>query len=377
MAWRNLRQYVLSGRKARRSEVGGYLWPGGMDLGTGGPGGAGWNQEHGSKNHPVVAAAAMGDYRWVAALCRYEGDREDRQRGGLFSHEFGSPGYYFWSVVLAKMVALRDAERAGAARDAEAIRDTLAAVWSLLALAAMPTARKRCWANLRGEIRKHPGNAPRFDGLTCAIAGSRWGGQDLERLLVRDAASEMLTWALDWPGRHSTWARTNISKGQWWEGMVARLAGVDSYKASTPPGLWGLEPEDRHYLRRLVRREVEPGAAVRRVSRYGLHHRARVSIRRSTWGTEMVFYRGINGNGPAHAATSVSRRGIWRTLRPGILTHTGANDDFEVETTPAQGPGKPGRVRAFAQGQWHSMPALGGEAFWVVRLQNKRTQLAA
>jgi hypothetical protein len=332
------------GERIDPAEVQRYLWKQ-ADL-------TNWNSFGGSQNHPVIAEAATGDFPWVADLARLE--REE----GIFGRELGAPGYYFYFPVAAKMVALRDARQAGAAADAEAIRLSLRAVWAYESLVALETSRTSTESNLSGQIMRGSGNAQHHTGLTVAVAGQRWRSH---AYTDHDDHGTFLGWALDWSPRSMRGGTRLRSRGMWWANTVAVLLGTDSYRAPAAPEPFGLTAAERETLRRVVRGDVAAAReAVGWLAEFGVFRRVRMRLRRTALGAEVVNLFHVNGNKPAHAATSLTREGLWRTIRPAHYRGVGANKGYSVRI-------EGGLIIAnAADGVRVEQPELGGELLWEV-----------
>jgi len=348
-----------TGKTVPRDAVARYLWKRGDDISC-------WNgcgKAVGSQNRPVAAEAAIGNYQWLANLARLE------RREGIFGRELGSPGYYFYVPIAAKMVALCDARKAGDKKAAQALADNLRAIWAYESLLAIPTARTSTWANLSGNIKTGKGDANWYKGLTVAVAGERWR-PDL--YLDHDPHGAFLSWALNWQPRRVRNGGRLLEKGKWWMNVVGHLVNKDRYAAHAPPEPFGLTQHDRDQLRAVIK--GDPAAvrwAVRIVGEYGVYKTYRIRIRRTTKGTEIVFFHSANGNKPAHAATSLTTTGAWRTIRPGYYRGTGANGGFKVWI-------KDGTIHATcAQGRGErvSMPELGGKVLYEVDLKGHDVEL--
>jgi hypothetical protein len=320
----------------------------------------------GSQNIPVVAAAAAGDFQWVAGLARWE------RQEGLYGSEIGSPGFYYGAVADAKMVALRDARRANRPDLASDIALALRAAWAYDSLVALETPRTSVWAELAGEGPiSGPGNAETYLGLTVAVAGNRWNGRDGgDRWRVQDTHSTMLTWALDWSPRrapeHGVLRNPRRGRGN----VVAFLAGVDDYSAPVPPELFGLTSEEREILRRVVRGDVAAArTAAGWLADFGVLRKWSFTLTRTAQGVQTIFWGPWpNPNKPPHAATSVTTTGEWRTIRPSRWgrrngqTVGGHEVHFEGDEIVASVWNTP-PVR---------MPRLAGDLVWEVTLQGQK-----
>ena len=337
-----------------------HFWPHELDLSL-------WNKDGkaiGSQNHPVIAHAAIGDYRWIAALARIE------EKEGLFSRELGSPGFYFYMVVAAKMVGLRDARAAGpeAEADARAIANNLRAIWAYEALTAVPTPRTHTWASLSGNIHEGPGDADQYQGLTTAVAGERWKSQSY---LKHDDHGAFLSWAIDWQPRHDD-SNNLRAQGWWWKNTVAVLADRDTYEEKAPPEPFGLTAGDREKLRAIVHGDSEAVRwAVGILSDYGVWRSYRIRQRRTTLGTETVFFVSTNGNKPNHPATSITNEGFWRTIRPSDY-HGGVGANRGMRTWIEDG-----MIHSTVKeaGKSVEMPELGGNLIYEVDYEGRQVSL--
>ncbi|MHB9004769.1 MAG: hypothetical protein ACYC6C_12025, partial [Coriobacteriia bacterium] len=277
----------------------------------------------GSQNLPMIARAAVGDYQWMAKLARLE------RKEGIFGRELGSPSFYFFMPVASKMVSLRDARKAGAKEDAEAIRLSLRAVWTYESLLAVDSPRTSTWMNASGNIVKGNGDSGWYKGLTVAVAGERWHS---ERDLNHDEHGVFLNWALDWTPRKNPQIKNLNSKTDgWWPNVVALLINRTSYSASSPAEPFGLTDDERAILKRVIKADPEAvKEAVKWLKEFGVYKNSRIRIRRTTKGVEAVFFKSSNGNKPAHAATSITTKGEWKTIRPSFYKGVGANKGYHV-----------------------------------------------
>lgn len=298
-----------------------HLWRRPLEHWNGVPS-AGGRSAIGSQNTPVIAAAAAGDYRWTAALSDLEA------REGIFGRELGAPGYYTTHTLVARMVALRDARAAGDEAAAAAITRSLRGVWSYFALAAVATPRTSTYSDLGGTVRRGPGDAGVYLGLTVALVGERWknGGYT-----EHDDVGTLLSWAIDWTPRSVYAGNGRQNRGSWWPAVVAALADVDDYRSPTAAAVFGLEDREREVLRAAAAGDVGAArtAATWLEAAGGIGPWYRVTLLRTTEGVEAVFYRSYNGNKPAHAATTVTTAGAWSTAAPSTRC-CGANQALEV-----------------------------------------------
>lgn len=314
----------------------------------------------GSQNIPVIAAAAAGDFTWVAALARHE------RLEGLYGHEVGSPGFYFAAVQDAKMVALRDARRAGDIEAAAALALALRASWALDALVAIETPRASTWADLGGDGEvEGAGNAGTYLGLTVAVAGNRWNGSGRgERWLDGDAHGPALSWALDWSPRRQPAGGTLRNPRPGRGTVAAFLAGVDAFEAPTAPEVWGLTSAERNVLQRVVRGDVEAAReAAEWLSDFGLLRQWTFTLTRTTAGAQMIFWGPYpNPNKPPHASTSISTNGAWRTIRPSRWGRGSTIWDYRVDLQEGD------VVASVRDTPPVRMPLLAGELLWEVTL---------
>lgn len=325
----------------------------------------------GSQNHPVMAAMGWGDYKWIAELCRWE------KGNGIFGRELGSPAYYFANVVAAKIVALRDARAAGDYIDAKDIAESLRCVWAYDALVASVTPRKNCWINLHGQIYTNAGDAATYDGLTVAAAGDRW---HTETNISSDSHGIFLTWALDWQPR-STSPNKNLltSNGKWWQENVAQCTGVPYYNQTTDPEVFGLNATERQKLRDVVNGDVNAALwAAQVVANFGTwkdpnvpvadcYHKIR--MRKTTDGTEIIYFNATNGNKPCQAATQIFNNGDYKSIRPNLYHGTGANNGYVCWVAN-------GLIQADAPGDgaYVSMPEMGGTILWEVNIDGSMVE---
>lgn len=322
-----------------------------------------WNKSGrgiGSQNLPVIARAAVGDYKWIAQLAKLE------RKEGIWGRELGSPGFYFYMPVAAKMVALRDAREAASKDEEQAIRLNLRAIWAYEALAAVNTPRTSTWMNLAGDVIRGKGDAEWYDGLTVAVAGERWRSWDY---IDHDDHGAFLGWALDWvPRKYDKMGDLNSTDDGWWYTVVAHISKSRSYSASISPEPFGLTNSERSVLRRVVKGDVKAAkTAVGWIDDFGIYKDYDVRIRRTTDGTEVVFFRSTNGNKPAHAATSVTTKGVWRSICPSFYKGTGANKGYRVWIDNGYvyaecDPGAGKKVR---------MPELKGDLIYEIRLKGR------
>ncbi|MHB0998592.1 MAG: hypothetical protein ACYC27_05040 [Armatimonadota bacterium] len=318
----------------------------------------------GSQNLPMIARAAVGDYQWMAKLARLE------RKEGIFGRELGSPSFYFFMPVASKMVALRDARKAGAKEDADAIRLSLRAVWAYESLLAVDTPRTSTWMNASGDIIKGKGDSGWYQGLTVAVAGERWHS---DRVLNHDDHGVFLNWALNWTPRKNPQIKKLDSKTDgWWPNVVAHLIKRTSYSTSSPAEPFGLTDDERAILKRVIKADPEAvKEAVKWLSEFGVYKNSRIRMRRTTRGTEAVFFKTSNGNKPAHAATSITTKGVWKSIRPSFYKGVGANKGYRVWI-------ENGIIFADSQagfGKKVSMTELGGKLLYELEIEGQTVKL--
>jgi hypothetical protein len=312
----------------------------------------------GSKNTPVIAAAALALWLVIAKMC----EREATQ--GLFGLEHGAPtGFYFGEPITAKMLTLRELLILGKQAEALQVARALRAAWAWDALTAFPVGRLRDRVLIAD--RERTSETPALcNGLTVAVAGNRWTPRDRDGADIgptsEDAHSALSAAALDWQPR--------AGRAKQFKGALAAILGVHDYTASTPAALWGLTDEERTILTRVVQGDV---AAAREASTWIFGCKParppadpdpwRFRLRRTTEGVESIFFGPWpNPNKPARAATQVLADGSWIGLQP---SHN--KDD------PAQGYHvelRDGQIVASSDQSngAHSIPELGGALLWQV-----------
>lgn len=319
----------------------------------------------GSQNHPVMAAMGWGDYKWIAELCRWE------KGNGIFGRELGAPAYYFANVVACKLIALRDARAAGDYTDAKDIAESLRCVWAYDALVASATPRKNCWINLHGQIYTNAGDAAGYDGLTVAAAGDRW---HTETNISSDSHGIFLTWAIDWQPRSTTPNKNLLtSNGKWWMENTAQLTGVSHFNLTTDPEVFGLNAAERQKLQDVVNGDVNAALwAAQVVANFGTWKDPNVPVadcfhkirmRKTTDGTEIIYFNATNGNKPCQAATQIFNNGDYKSIRPNFYHGTGANNGYVCWVAN-------GLIQADAPGDgaYVSMPEMGGTILWEVNI---------
>ncbi len=317
----------------------------------------------GSQNHPLISAAARGDWRFIAAQSRFE------RQNGLLGLELGSnAGYYSVGVAVAKMVGLELARRAGteanAAADAEAIRVNLRALWGYWALQAVPRPRAQVaalWWPARpglGRPRRPPAwqhvkpwDGEDRQGLSVALAGMRFKFE--ERYRRKIPHGHVLAWAVDWRPRIPTsdadlrprwWRRT------WSDQVIVTLGGAQRYTNHVRPEVWGLRPEERAVLKTMIRecsggdravclrttRQVAGWLGEVPVYRQYRHGQVvegggfRVRIRRTTAGVEVIFFHARNGLQTGAMYGSVDLAGVQRVATACRARYLGANRGWRV-----------------------------------------------
>ncbi len=341
-----------------------YLWNQGMNFTC-------WNGDlsctHsfaiGSKNHPVIAEEGHGNYQWVAALCRYE------KQHGIWGRELGAPAYYYANVIAPKMTALRDARAAGDYSAAKDIAESLRCVWAFDALTAIATPRVNAHINIAGQITNNAGDAAFYNGLTCATAGDRW---HTEANINHDAHGEYLSWALDWQGRSVSPVRNLLtSNGKWWQEITAQLGGKAYYTQSMDPEVFGLNATDRQKLIDVVNGDVNAAKwAAQVVAGFGTWKDPNVNVadcyvkmrlRRTSLGTETVYFNSTNGNKPTQAAAQIFFNGDYYSIRPAFYHGVGANHGYSCWVAN-------GLIQADCPGDgaYVSIPEMGGSNLWQV-----------
>lgn len=311
----------------------------------------------GSQNEPVLAACAVGDYGWIAALAVKE------KQDGFFGREIGSPGFYFYSVVAAKMAALHMARQANDQVAVDRLMQNLRAIWTYEALLAVDTPRVSGRADLSGVVQNVGGDTGSYDGLTVAVAGERWKST---RYLTHDAHGEFLSWALDWPRARMPGNKNTVQEAtsRGWDDIVGIVTGRTDYRSSTNPLFFGLNLHQRDVLRGVVEGDVSAVAeAVPWLRPANLNHRYNTRIRRTTLGTEVIFFNVTNGNKPPHGATSMTDAGHWSTIRAG-KGNSGAALGHQIVISG----GTIYNYTSDPDGGTASMPELGGSVIYEVWL---------
>lgn len=303
----------------------------------------------GSKNTPVISAAALGHYELIAWLCDYE------RRNGQGGLEFGSPGFYYGGPFAAKMMALRDARAASDGQAAAAISGNLRACLALDALSALPVGR------LRDRVvggRPEESETPNSPAPAVAVAGNRWTPEERGEFTSENAHASILAQAIDWPGRDA------LGKGTG-RGAIAALVGVP-YKAHSDPADWGLGEGERAVLNLVVLGDV---AAAKTAASwvYGVRTARkaeawRFCLTRTSEGVEAIFFGPWpNPNKPARAATQQLADG----------THVGLQPSFKKEDAAAgyQVEIRGGDIWARTdQGGEFTIPRIGGAVLWRVEM---------
>lgn len=320
-----------------------------------------WNTFGGSQNIAPIAEAAAGDYKFFEELAELESEQ------GLMSKEIGSPGFYFSMPFVSKMAALRDARQAGDTAAANKIADNLKASLTFWSLVAVPGGRSASSGNFAGQAFSAPGNSNMFTGVMVAAAGERFNAHLPPSSLMGDDMSVLLAWALDMPRSAAALQGKNLlQQGEWWHSIVAELTGVGNYTATTPPEAWGLTEDDREALRGIVEGDTSDlDDALDTLREYGVWDSYIFRLRRTTEGVETVFFRSANGNKPAHAATSITDDGAYKTMRPCFGNSSGANRGFTVwiEDGTIYANGDQARCRLVSQ------PELGGNVIYSVAIE--------
>jgi hypothetical protein len=319
----------------------------------------------GSQNLPLIAEAAVGNYQFFAELARLS------QREGNFGREFGSPFFYFSFPIAAKMSALRDARRAGDTAAADAIAADLKTTWTIWSLAAVPVGRSSSVMKVGGSTYNNGPGA--FSGTAVAVAGERWESHVPPQGLAGDELSPLLAWALDLPRSRIRPGTANLlqvpEERSWWDTMIAHMAGIGDFQATTPPEIWGLSAADRESLRRIVQGNASGLDAALATIRAGggVWRDMVVRIRRTSEGVETVFFRPTNGNKPSQIVTSVTNNGAWTSMRPCFRNMSGANAGVRVwiENGAVQATGDPFQCVPASQAE------LGGNLIYSVVLRGQ------
>ena len=307
----------------------------------------------GSQNEPVLAACAVGDYGWIAALAVKE------KQDGFFGREIGSPGFYFHSVVAAKMAALHMARQASDTLAVDRLMQNLRAIWTYEALLAVDTPRVSGRADLSGVVQFVGGDTGSYDGLTVAVAGERWKSVDY---LTHDVHGEFLSWAIDWPRARMPGNKNTVQDGRWWDDIVGFVAHQTDYRTTPNPLYFGLNLHQRDVLNDVVAGNLSAVAEAIQWLRPGnLNYRYDTRIRRTTLGTEVIFYKATNGNKPPHGATSITNAGYWSTIRAGKGAKGGAlGHRIEIVN------GTIYNYTTDPDGNTASMPELGGSVIYEI-----------
>lgn len=342
----------------------------------------GWAAHQGSHNTGPTAAAAAGRYDLLAEMCR---QWADPRVGGLFGRELGSPGIYTTSVWEALMMA-RDAD--------PAVRRALRAIAAFYCLTALPWARREVVGYLFGEPVLRRSQRPGYTGISSVVSGNRWQFKEPRGWDTSDPAGEMLSMALNWPGRRKDPGvgghRKNMAPNRPGAGQVCAILGdFHFFEDSTPADIFGLTNEEREVLRRVVEADprstlleglpIDAQIAAGWVREFGVfrnadHPAGPVSWRwllvRKTGGAESVFGPKVKSKPmsalpspekPPHAVTTMTTGGVWSTGRPSFgRTQKPLVTGWSVEVLPKMIRAK---VTPEAGGEVH-VPRVPGAVLW-------------
>lgn len=291
----------------------------------------------GSQNIPFYAETGLANWEWIAGICRL--DREE----GLFGHELGSPGaFYYGGIIGCKRLALRELLRAGR-QEAEAVRRSIHASLAWDALTAVPTPRRQDVLNAGGDLvrTENPAKPGKLARATVAVAGNRWTVKARGKLTSEDSHSVVLQAALE---------------------------------PKTSAG-FGLTETDRSLLERTV--DGDPAAAeVVAGWMFGTidtpDKRWRWRLRRTRDGAESVFFGPWpNPHKPCRTATQVTNGGTWTSMQPARKgVNRGWAGIYEVEISG-------GMIRATCAKGSAELPELGGEILWHVDVVGKDVRFTA
>jgi hypothetical protein len=301
-----------------------------------------WNSFGGSQNITLVAHAAANDYGFFEELANFS----KSPTGGIYNRELGTDNFYFDAPMAAFMVALRDAKAAGDTEAANAIAGYMRSTWALWSLATVPAHRSTGWLNLSGEIQTSSGGGQSTP--QTAVAGERWRtyyGENQPELRT-NVTSAWLSWALDLQRGGG-----NIGNSHWSDGTAARIAGVTSYRQTTPPEVWGLSAADRTLFQSIINgNRSRLSEVLDIIKQHGVFNHV-IRIRRTSNGVETINFKSMNGNKPTQAATIVTNGGDWKGIRPcwnnassnpgyrvsvsnGIITATGSSPKCNTVSMP-------------------------------------------
>jgi hypothetical protein len=292
----------------------------------------------GSLNIPFYAETGLGNYKWVADVCRVEAEE------GNFGKENGSPGaFYYGGIVGCKALAYRELKE-DFTEDAAAVRRAIRSNLAWDALSSYPMPRCRDEVNEAGQVRTASGWKARLT-LTVAIAGMRWSTKGRGKMTSEDSHSQVLSDALN--------------------GKVPALTKA-------------LTPKEIDLLKATLHGDVE---SAREVSSWmfgtiGTPEPNSVvwawRLRRTTLGAESVFLgRWPNPMKPMRVVTAIDRNGLWKGMRPSPKgLSSGWARCFEVHI-------ENGVIHSSCSAGESQQEELGGDILWEVKVEGRKVQFLA
>lgn len=300
----------------------------------------------GSQNHPQHAHGGAGHWEFSRDLADFE------LKNGIYSREHGSPYYYFAGPLAAKMVSLRLATLEGHEEAVETFRRWFFAVFILESLTAvvLPEPLRNFWRRHPmpglGPQQTQPG--PDYAGVFAACSGMRFSIKEFAHPSAGTPKDKLLAWALGEKRQDPRNKRINRqTQSAFTDQVVAELCDIGNYHDPTPPEVWGLSPQRRELLRKVVAGDVQaaleavewfngqdiPGAyrAYRLGKPFGAASQ-RLRIRRTERGVETFCFRSVNGNKAGIQYCAIDREKKTRILAAGVRHEnlSGANRGWGV-----------------------------------------------
>jgi hypothetical protein len=287
--------------------------------------GCGWP---GSQNIPVYAHAGLGDWPWIAALCRLEATEGD------FGRERGAPtGFYYGGIMDVKCEALKHLT----GDDREAVRLAIRSSLAWDAICAVPSPITEDVTIHAGETERSQVTRPskgKVAAYTPAVSGNRWTERDHGQrgdLLAENSHGGTLSNAVAHPERFGLSLRESevivdcidciahagVEIASWMHGTI-----------DTPDTRW------------------------------------RFRLRRTTLGAESIFFGPFpSPYKPPCAASQVTldgQRVIVKASPKGVQNHTVEGWEVAIED---------GTIVARCSLGESRLPELGGEVLWEVEVE--------
>lgn len=297
---------------------------------------------YGSQNHPFIAAAGSGNWKWIAAACEME------SREGNFGRENGScSGLYYGMIVECKAGALKYL----AGDDYQAVRLALRSNIAWDVLTAVPVARLKDEIHYSNETEWANNKSKRLPlSPTVAVSGMRW---------------------------------TAVKRGA---GLTSQDSHSETLRAvlANPPK-YGLTTEETLLIRQVIY-EADPVAA-KTVSSwmFGTIDQPEVqwawTLRRTTMGAESICHGpSPNPHKPCRTYTSIEQGiergtgtwigtvGLWRGMQPAARdAKKGWAHDYKVRISDKD-------VIASCRAGEARITRLSGKTLWQVEIRGMEVE---